>query len=75
MTAETTERPTVGHYEMHLTCPHCGAAMRPVTEGRPVESGRTISAIARCSGDCRTQTATWQIMVRLLPLHDQEAHH
>lgn len=68
-------RSTTGHYEVHMSCPRCGALMRPVADGKPQENGRTISAIARCSGDCRPMHATWQIMVRLLPLHDQRAHH
>lgn len=68
-------RPTTSHYEVHMSCPHCGSLMRPVADGKPQENGRTISAIARCSGDCRPMHASWQIMVRLLPLHDQKAHH
>lgn len=71
----TAVRPTTGHYELHLSCPSCGAALRPLADGRPMDVGRTISATAECSGECRTQTATWQIMVRLLPLHDRELHH
>jgi hypothetical protein len=74
VTAEATARPTTDRYHLTLTCPACGALMRPVADGRPMESGRTISAIAECSGDCRTQVKRWQIMVRMVPFHEKELH-
>lgn len=68
-------RPVAEHWEIHLSCPHCGAPTRPVAEGNAMEGGRTISAIVQCAGECRVQSSTWQIMVRLLPLHPREVRY
>ena len=74
VTAEAPERPATPLYEIHLSCPRCGALLRPVADGTPTESGTTINAIAKCAGRCVRNTE-WQLSVRLIPLHQQELHH
>ena len=73
MTTEAPSRPPTPLYEIHLNCPRCGALLRPVADGAPMESGTVISAIARCAGSC-TRYGEWQLSVRLTPFHQQELH-
>lgn len=73
MTAEAPERAPTPLYEIHLSCPRCGAMLRPVADGIPTEVGTSISAIAECAGDCVRYTE-WQLSVRLTPFHQQELH-
>lgn len=46
------QRPPVGHYEVHLTCPHCGGLVEPVAEGKPTGGGSHVQAIVRCAARC-----------------------
>lgn len=70
----TDSRPSLRHYELHLSCPKCGAPVRPVAEGRPVDSGTEISAIASCTGTCLPARKQWQLVARLVPFNHQELH-
>ena len=56
----------INHFKMFVTCPECGAPVRPVNIGDPADRGTTINAVVRCTRDrCRREFA---IHVRLMSM-------